>query len=234
VAAATPLISATTSRSRHRCSRRSRPPGGRARTTTEPARARMTPALAALLADAVLVLHAGVVAFVVLVALAVPVGGVRGWRWVRGYALRSVHLALALVIALQAWLGRLCPLTTWEQALRTRGGQHTYSESFIQYWLSRLIFLEAPWWLFVLGYTLFAGLVAAGWWRWPPRRRKGRPGRGGRCRPHFFRGFLLAAGCGCPTLRLPARSATPSADHITQTREHKTHGKEEGHDQEGC
>ncbi|NLW96994.1 MAG: DUF2784 domain-containing protein [Xanthomonadaceae bacterium] len=140
----------------------------------------MTPALAALLADAVLVLHAGVVAFVVLVALAVPVGGVRGWRWVRGYALRSVHLALALVIALQAWLGRLCPLTTWEQALRTRGGQHTYSESFIQYWLSRLIFLEAPWWLFVLGYTLFAGLVAAGWWRWPPRRRKGRPGRGGR------------------------------------------------------
>src|SRR5690606_33569650 len=133
----------------------------------------MTPARAALLADAILALHVGVVAFVVLVAFAIPVGGLLGWRWVRGFALRSTHLALVLVIALQAWLGRLCPLTTWEQALRTRAGQDTYGESFIQYWLSRLIFFDAPWWAFVLAYTLFAVLVAAGWWRWPPRRRGG-------------------------------------------------------------
>jgi len=133
----------------------------------------MTPARAALLADAILALHVGVVAFVVLVAFAIPVGGLLGWRWVRGFALRATHLALMLVIALQAWLGRLCPLTVWEQALRTRAGRDTYGESFIQYWLSRLIFFEAPWWAFVLAYTAFAGLVAACWWRWPPRRRGG-------------------------------------------------------------
>ena len=120
-------------------------------------------------------LHAGVVAFVVLGTLAIVVGGPRGWPVVRSLALRAAHLALMLLIALQAWLGRLCPLTGWEQALRSRAGQDTYGGSFIQHWLSRLIFFEAPWWAFVAAYTTFSALVLAGWWRWPPRRRRAGP-----------------------------------------------------------
>src|SRR5690606_19945569 len=104
----------------------------------------MSPHLAAALADAILALHAGVVGFVVLGALAILAGGPLGWRWVRSFALRSTHLILMLVIALQAWMGRLCPLTTWEQVLRIRAGQDTYGGSFIQHWLSRLIFFQAP------------------------------------------------------------------------------------------
>ena len=132
----------------------------------------MAPTLAAGLADATLALHVGMVAFVLSGALAIVAGGVLGWRWVRGRAFRITHLALVAVIALQAWMGRLCPLTTWEQALRNRAGQDTYGESFIQHWLSRLIFFDAPWWAFVLAYTAFAGLVAFCWWRWPPRGRR--------------------------------------------------------------
>ena len=85
---------------------------------------------------------------------------------------RNIRLGKIAVIALQAWMGRLCPLTTWEQALRNRAGQDTYGESFIQHWLSRLIFFDAPWWAFVFAYTAFAGLVAWCWWRWPPRARR--------------------------------------------------------------
>ncbi|MDH7454114.1 DUF2784 domain-containing protein [Luteimonas composti] len=136
----------------------------------------MAPAVAAALADAILVLHVGVVAFVVLGALAVLAGGPLGWRVVRRRGLRATHLGLVLAIALQAWLGRLCPLTTWEQALRIRAGQHTYGGSFVQHWLSRLIFFEAPWWAFVLGYSAFAALVLGAWWRWPPFRRRSRTG----------------------------------------------------------
>ena len=132
----------------------------------------MAPMPAAGLADAILALHVGVVAFVVLGAVAIVAGGPLGWRWVRGRAFRIVHLALVAVIALQAWMGRLCPLTTWEQALRNRAGQDTYGESFIQHWLSRLIFFDAPWWAFVFAYTAFAGLVAWCWWRWQPRARR--------------------------------------------------------------
>lgn len=125
------------------------------------------PALAATLADAILVLHVGIVAFVVIGEALFLIGGWRDWRWVRRWWLRVSHLALMVFIALQAWLGALCPLTVWEQALRRRAGQTVYAESFIEHWLSRLIFFEAPWWAFIAAYTAFAVLVLATW-RWAP------------------------------------------------------------------
>lgn len=136
--------------------------------------ASMPPALAGGLADALLGLHVMVVAFVVLGTLAILVGARRDWRWIRRFDFRLTHLGLLVFIALQAWLGRLCPLTLWEQTLRIRAGQTTYDTSFIQHWLSRLIFFEAPWWMFVAAYTGLASLVGWCWWRWPPRRAKSR------------------------------------------------------------
>jgi polyferredoxin len=130
----------------------------------------LPPTLASPLADLVLALHVGIVVFVVFGQAAILVGGWRGWRWVRGFKLRVAHLSLMLVIALQAWLGWLCPLTVWERALRGHAGQQVYAESFVEHWLSRLIFFEAPWWAFVLAYSIFAALVAASWIWVPPRR----------------------------------------------------------------
>lgn len=133
----------------------------------------LSPESAALMATAILLLHVGIVAFVVLGEAVFLFGARRGWRWVRNRALRSAHLALMVFIALQAWLGALCPLTTLEQALRRRAGQHGYAGSFIEHGLSRLIFFEAPWWLFVAAYSAFALLVLLTW-RWvPPRPSRG-------------------------------------------------------------
>lgn len=134
-----------------------------------------SPVIAAALADAILALHVGVVAFVVLGAVLILVGAWRRWRWIHGFAWRLVHLLLMGYIALQAWLGELCPLTVWEQALRRRAGERTYEESFIEHWLSRAIFFEAPWWTFVAAYTGFALLVLLLWFKVPPRRRGARP-----------------------------------------------------------
>jgi hypothetical protein len=125
---------------------------------------------AAILADAILVLHVGIVAFVVLGMLLIVVGGKRRWPWVRGFKWRLAHLLLMAFVAAQAWLEELCPLTVWEHALRRRAGQSTTGESFIEYWLSRLIFFEAPWWAFVAVYTGFAALVVVAWFRVPPQR----------------------------------------------------------------
>ena len=130
----------------------------------------MTPAFAAALADAILVLHVGIVAFVILGAVAIFAGRTR-WPWVRGFRWRVLHVSLMVFIALQAWLGALCPLTVWEQALRRRAGQQAYDESFIAHWLSRLIFFDAPWWSFVAAYSAFAALVIVAWFLVPPRRR---------------------------------------------------------------
>ena len=74
---------------------------------------------------------------------------------------RLLHLLAIGFVVLQAWAGEICPLTTWEMALRSRGGQATYDSSFIAYWLGRLIYYEAPPWVFVVIYTLFAALVVA-------------------------------------------------------------------------
>lgn len=131
----------------------------------------LSPALAAFLADAILALHVGIVAFVVLGQAAILIGAWRRWRWVRNFSFRIAHLALMVFIALQAWLGQLCPLTVWEQALRTRAGQTAYAESFIGHWLSRLIFFQAPWWAFVAAYSAFAALTVMCWFWIRPRSK---------------------------------------------------------------
>ena len=130
----------------------------------------MNPTTAALLADALLALHLGVVLFVVGLLPLVLVGGARGWAWVRRLGLRLTHVLLMVFIAAQAWLGQLCPLTVWEQDLRRTAGEASYQESFIEHWLSRLLYWEAPWWVFVATYTGFAVLVGAAWWWVRPRR----------------------------------------------------------------
>lgn len=124
-----------------------------------------------LLADAVLVLHVGVVLFVVLGLPLIWLGNACGWRFVNARWLRLAHLAAIGVVAAQAWLGIVCPLTTLEMGLRLRAHGAIYEGSFIEHWLQRLLYWDLPSWVFVLGYTLFALLVAGSWIVFPPRRR---------------------------------------------------------------
>lgn len=133
----------------------------------------LNPATAVLLADALLALHLGVAVFVVGLLPLVLIGGARGWRWVRHRGLRLWHLGLMVFIAAQAWLGRLCPLTVWEQDLRRLAGQTAYETSFIEHWLSQVLYWDAPWWVFVAAYTAFAVAVAGTWWWVRPRPRAG-------------------------------------------------------------
>lgn len=128
--------------------------------------------LAAVAADALVVLHVSIAAFVVLFGIAIFAGGALGWRWVRVRWLRLLHLALVGFIAAQAAFGALCPLTVWEQALRERAGEATYDGAFIAHWLGELLYVDVP--LSVLAgiYIAFAALVIAGWWWVPPRPRQ--------------------------------------------------------------
>jgi hypothetical protein len=126
--------------------------------------------LTLLLADLVLALHVGVVLFVVGGLVLVVVGNRRGWGWVNRWWLRLAHLAAIGYVAAQAWWGVVCPLTTLEMWLRRQAGASTYDGDFVAHWLQRLLYWDAPAWVFTLAYTVFALAVAACWWRWPPRR----------------------------------------------------------------
>ncbi len=124
----------------------------------------------AFLADAVLVLHAGVVAFVVGGLVAIVVGNRRGWRWVNRSWFRLLHAATIAIVAAEAWLGVACPLTTVEDALRARPADDGAAISFLARGLRAVVFWSAPPWVFTAVHTAFAGLVALVWWRYPPRR----------------------------------------------------------------
>lgn len=79
----------------------------------------------AVLADALVVIHLGFVAFVVL-------GGVPALRWPR---LRWLHLPAA---AWGVWIevsGWLCPLTLLEDALRARAGEAVVAGGFVERYL---------------------------------------------------------------------------------------------------
>lgn len=121
-------------------------------------------------ADTLLILHTMLVVFVILGLVATFAGHFCQWRWVRNFWFRLSHLIVIVVVVLQSWLGVLCPLTTWEMALRAKAGEAGYEGSFIQHWLQSILYYSAPDWVFILAYTVFGALVLASWFVVRPER----------------------------------------------------------------
>ncbi|MEO6074537.1 MAG: DUF2784 domain-containing protein [Burkholderiales bacterium] len=136
----------------------------------------MSPGTAALLADAVLLVHVCVAIFVVAGWVLIVVGSLAHWQLASNLAFRLGHLAAIAVVVAESWFGVVCPLTTLEMSLRVQAGLGKYSGGFIEYWLSRVLFYEAPPWVFVIAYTVFGVLVAASWWYFPPKAMQSRRG----------------------------------------------------------
>jgi hypothetical protein len=119
-----------------------------------------------MLAGAVVVAHFLIVLFVVAGVPLIYLGVALRWRWVRSWHWRVLHLGAISVIAAESLLGIMCPLTVWEDTLR---GQQT-AAGFIERWIDRLLFYEAPAWVFTMAYAAFAALVLLTWVAVPPSR----------------------------------------------------------------
>jgi len=70
---------------------------------------------------------------------------------------------------LESWLGLVCPLTEIENRLRQLGGEAAYTQGLIHDWAYRLLFYDAPLWVFGLVYTLFFIGVLMSYRYCPPR-----------------------------------------------------------------
>lgn len=125
----------------------------------------------ALLADLIVVAHLVYVGFVALGFVAILAGGALGWRWVRRYGFRIPHLVCTLIVAVEAVLGIVCPLTEWEAELRRSAGQTPEELSFVARLVRDVLFYEAPQWVFTASYVAFAALVLFTWFGIPARRR---------------------------------------------------------------
>lgn len=78
-----------------------------------------------LLANAVVLLHAVFIVFIVF-------GGFLAWRW-RWVAV--LHVPAAIWGVLIEYRGWICPLTPLENALRVKAGQAGYSGGFVEHYL---------------------------------------------------------------------------------------------------
>jgi polyferredoxin len=119
-------------------------------------------------ADALLVVHFIVAAFIVGGLVLVWIGAWFGWRWVRSRAFRLVHVAAIAFVALETLAGYACPLTVWEDMLRG----DLRPESFVGRWLHRLLYYSFPEWVFALAYVLWALAAVATLWLVPPKPRR--------------------------------------------------------------
>ena len=120
-------------------------------------------------ADALLVLHFLIAAFVVGGLPTIWIGKWLGWSWVRNPWFRYAHLAAIAFVAAEALIGIACPLTVWEDALRGS----VQAESFVGRWVRRLLYYEAPAWAFTAAYVAWAAATLATLKFVPPRRRAG-------------------------------------------------------------
>ena len=121
-----------------------------------------------MLADSIVVVHFMIVLFVLAGVPLVYLGVALRWTWVRSWHWRVLHLGAIVFIAAESLLGIACPLTVWEYALR--GQQSTHG--FIERWVDRVLFYNAPPWVFTVSYFAFAVLVVVTWLAVPPTCQK--------------------------------------------------------------
>ena len=119
-----------------------------------------------MLADIIVVLHLLIVLFVLTGVPLVFLGRARHWAWVRDWRWRVLHLVAIATIAAESIFGIDCPLTVWEDKLR---GQQT-SVGFIERGVDRILFYDAPAWVFTACYVAFAVLVVITWFAVPPTK----------------------------------------------------------------
>jgi hypothetical protein len=120
-------------------------------------------------ADALLVLHFGIVVFIVGGLVLTWTGAALGWHWIRNRGFRYAHLGAIGFVAAEAILGVACPLTVWEDMLR--GGVR--AESFVGRWVRYFLYYDAPEWVFTVVYVAWAAATLATLRLVPPTRRAG-------------------------------------------------------------
>ncbi len=117
-------------------------------------------------ADTILILHFLVIIFIISLYFLIPYGYSKNWKFVKNYKIRLAHLMLIFFITLETFLGIICPLTTLENDLR---GQ-LYSETFISFWISKVIYWDLPTTFFIVVYTIFLIFAIILWLKFLPKK----------------------------------------------------------------
>jgi hypothetical protein len=122
------------------------------------------------LADLMVAIHVGYVAYVLVGQVLIVVGWWRGWQWVRNFWFRATHVLAIGVVVFEEVASLRCPLTLWEEWFRVRAGQPVTGETFVGRLLHSILFYDAPPWVFTVGYLTTGAVVLLTLILCPPRR----------------------------------------------------------------
>lgn len=111
------------------------------------------------LADLVVAVHLAYAAFVLFGFLAILLGLLRDWRWIRNLKFRLAHLLCTGLVGVEAIMGATCPLTELENHLLREAGQAGYERSFMGRLMNELLFYDAPERVFTVTYILLMALT---------------------------------------------------------------------------
>ena len=118
------------------------------------------------ISDAVLVFHFIIIIFISTGFFLVPIGYKMKWLWLSNLKLRSLHLGLICFVTIEAIIGMTCPLTIIENIFN----QNKYSQSFIKFWISKIVYWDFPTLFFISLYSLCALWTVLMWKIFPPRK----------------------------------------------------------------
>jgi Protein of Unknown function (DUF2784) len=119
-----------------------------------------------ILAETVLAAHLAIILFNLFGLVAVPLGALRGWRFVEIRWWRLLHLLLLAAVAVQAAAGRACVLTLWQADLAGIRAP----PPLVMSWVERMIYWPLPLWVFTVLYILVFGYALLLYRFVPPRR----------------------------------------------------------------
>ena len=125
-----------------------------------------------MLSDIILVVHFLFIAFLLGGQGCILMGAFQHWKWIRRRGFRLAPLVAIAFIVMQSWVGMMCPLTIWENTCRRTAGETTYTGTFVSYWVSKIVYFDAPQWLFTTAYTLFGLIVLASWFIVKPEKKR--------------------------------------------------------------
>ena len=92
------------------------------------------------------------VGFVAVGFILILVGAALKWAWIHNRRLRYLHLGAIALVAAEALVGLICPITLLENWLLIGSGQAGRERTFIGQLLYNLLYYDFPSWIFSVAY----------------------------------------------------------------------------------
>lgn len=116
----------------------------------------------------VYVIHLLYALVIVIGFILIIIGFFAGWRWIRNFIFRLIHLLMIGIVAVESMFNVECPLTWLEYKLMSLDHIRHSAMPFIAGMADKVLYYNFPIWLFNAIYIVFGLIVVITWLIIPP------------------------------------------------------------------